>query len=169
MNRWKKVVQVLLGIAIVVALFCLYKPGLFARGNTGDGVMSFFGRGTVDECNVYWEDDEWEDTEGDGEYDEILAMPTCDALMRSIETLQEARNALLNAVVNQDGQTMLTATAAYRKAIQEVQAGFATLKMRVAPDDFPGVSQELLDSYASDYGQPVIPCELGPLEEDIYQ
>ena len=64
---------------------------------------------------------------------------------------------------------MLVATAAYRAAIQEVQAGFTTLKMRVAPDDFSGVSQELLDSYAGDYGQPVIPCELGPLEEDVYQ
>jgi hypothetical protein len=107
--------------------------------------------------------------EEDGQYDDILSMPTCDALMQSIEKLQDARTALLDAMVNQDEQAVVAATAGYRQAVKEMRAGFTTLKMRVSPDDFPGVSQELLDSRGGDYGQPVIPCELGPLEEDIYQ
>jgi hypothetical protein len=167
MNRWKEVGQAVLSIVIVLALFWLCKPGLFARGNKEGGLMSFFGRAATDEREADWDDEVSEDMEGD--YDDILDMPTCEILMQSVETLQDARNRLLEAAVNHDEQTVLAATAAYREAIQEVQAGFTTLKMRVAPDDFPGVSQELLEYYAEDHGQHLIPCELGPLEEDIYQ
>lgn len=171
-NRWKEVVQSLFAIGLLLGVFWLCRPGLFARGNSNEGGKGLFGLAGISDGESYLDDDSRDESDGsewDGDYEEILAMPTCDDLRRSIETLRDARNRLLDVAVNQDAQAMLAATAKYREAIQKVQAGFATLKMRVAPEDFPDASQQLLAVSATEDGPSVVPCELGSFEEDIYQ
>jgi hypothetical protein len=167
-NRWKEVMQSLMAIGFLLAIFWLCRPGIFTRGNSAkEGLLGILGAGDGDS---YLDDhdshDDSDESEGDGQYEEILAMPTCHDLGHSIERLRDARNRLLDATVNQDTQVVLTTAAEYREAVHEVRAGFATLKKRVAPDDFAYASQELLDVVND--GQSLLPCELGSLEGDLY-
>ena len=171
-NRWKEVVQSLLAVAVLLVLFWLCRPGLFASGNGDGGVMGLFGPAAArdgqshfDDCQRY---DESDGAERDLEYGEILSMPVCTDLEGSIQRLQDARNNLLKAVVDQDAQAELDATAEYRDAVQEIQTGFGTLKIRLAPDEFSDVSQELLCLFDLDE-QPLMPHELGEFAEDIWQ
>jgi hypothetical protein len=164
MNRRKEIMRSVFAVTLLLALFWFCRSGFFASGNRADGL---FGHTGAHRANPDFIPGEFGKV-GDG-YQEILAMPTCDDLRQSIETLREARNRLLDAAVNQDTQAMQAATAEYRGAVQKVQAGFDTLRMRVAPDDFPYLSQELLATYAMEYGQSLLPCELGSFSRVIYQ
>lgn len=169
MSRRKEIVRSVFAVSVLLALFWLCRPGFFASGNnTNEHGVKRFGQTDLHDAEPYIERGKPEKY-WDGGYDEILAMPTCDDLGHSIETLREARNRLLDAAVNQDTQAMATATAEYREAVQEVQAGFATLKMRVAPEDFPHLSQELLTICAMEDGQSVLSCELGSFSKVIYR
>lgn len=159
----------LFAVTVLMVGFWLCRPSLFVSGtDSNDRGMGLFGHAGA-HCAVPGLI-HGEHGEGSyGEYQEILAMPTCDDLRQSIETLREARNKLLDATVNQDTQSMRAAAAEYRGAVQKVQAGFDTLKTRVAPDDFPYLSQTLLSVCAMEDGQSVLPCELGSYLKVIYQ
>ena len=170
-NRWKEVVQSLFAVVVLLALFWLCRPGLFMNGNSDGGVMGLFGPAAGD-GQSYLDDgeryDESDDVEPEMDYGEILGMPVCTDLEYSIEKVQDARNNLLKAVVDQDAQAELDATGEYREAVQEIQNGFAKLKMRLAPDEFSDVSQELLCLFDLDE-RPLMPCELGQFAEAIWQ
>lgn len=177
-NRWKETVQSVLALTVLVALFWLCRPGLFGSdaNEGGNGLFGFLGVGDgVSHLDDYdagcsFEDcEESEDLERHWEYEDILVMPTCDDLGHSIEKIRDVRNRLLDAAVEQDTNAMLVATAEYSESVREMRACLTTLKMRVAPGDFPNVCDELLDYYAVDDGESLLPCELGPFEKDIYQ
>ncbi|MBC8869679.1 MAG: hypothetical protein H8E44_09695 [Planctomycetes bacterium] len=169
-NRWTEVVQSLFAIAVLMALFWFCRPGLFADGNSNDGVMGLFdpaaaGDGQADPDS--WDHDESDEVERERPYSEILGMPVCTDLEDSIEKVQDARNSLLQAVVDQEAQAELDATEEYREVVQEMQSGFAKLKMRLAPDEFSDVAQELPSLFRLDE-RPLMPCELGRFAKDIF-
>lgn len=172
-SRWKEWAQSLLGVAVLFVFLWICRPGLFTHGSSDGGAMNLFGLATAgdgESCRVDCDsNDKLEELEGQSEYDQILAMPACVDLGNAIDALLACRNRLLEAVVNEDAQATLAATAEYRKAAQAVQEKLATFKMRVAPDEFPDVLQDFFAAYAMEDGLTLMPCELGPFAEDIDQ
>jgi hypothetical protein len=180
-NRWKEIVQAFCTVAFLLAFFWLSSQGLSARGKNAGGVTGMFGFAAGPDGEYDSDDDVSDDEEEDcddeeedcddeeGNYDDILSMPVCVDLSNSIATLQDIRNKVLKAVLDQDAQGIQATAGEYREAVQIVQAGFARLKTRVAPDDFADVAEELLDSCASDNGQSLMPSELGRFAEEIWQ
>ena len=170
-DRWKEAVRSVCAIVVLLALFWLCRSGLFARGNGGDGELGVFRPALTNKGDPYLchsgPDGNYEDEGRDTTYSHIFSMPICADLGELIETIPEARNDLLKAVVDQDAQAITAATAQYREAVQEVQTGFSKLKMRLEPDQFSYVCHRLLASCDTGDGQPLMPCELGQLAENI--
>jgi hypothetical protein len=170
-NRWKETLQSLCAIAVLVALFWICRQGLPTRVSSDGGAMEASSLTVAPDGEAYvgyW-DDAYVDAEEKKDYGDILAMPVCTDLSNSIQTLQGVRNKLLRVAAHQDAQTVLSAVGEYREAVQEVQTGFARLRVHVAPDDFPHVSQELLESPGPGDGEALTPCELGRFAEEIWQ
>ncbi len=172
-NRWKEAAQSVCAIVVLLALFWIVRSGIFTRGNSGDGVLGMFGPATTDNGNSYVDysgpDGVYADEEQDAIYGEIFSMPVCADLNWSIEALLDARNNLLSVAVDQDSQAIRAAAVEYGVAVRNVQTGFATLKMRLEPDEFEYVSQVLRAPHDQGDGQALRPCELGPFAEDLCQ
>jgi hypothetical protein len=172
-NRWKLVGQSICGIIVLFAAFRLCGPGILGEGGQGDTsrVLSFFAAARDDESlREYSEaESDCEEEDEELEYAHVWSMPTYVDLRVSIERLQETRDDLQKARDEGEAEAILAANQEYRAAVQEVRDGFATLKKRVAPDDFADASQEFLGLCATGKGQSVTPRELGHLQADIWQ
>lgn len=172
-NSWKRTVQGVCAIAVVMALSWIWRQGFPIRISSHDGVIesSEFaaapdGASHLDYCEsevAYVAEKEERD------YGDILGMPVCADLSDSIQTLRGVRNKLLQVAFDQDAQAVSAAAGEYHEAVQQVQAGLARLKTHLAPDDLPYVSQELLESIEPDHGQPLTPWELGRFAEDMWR
>ena len=170
-SRWKETSQIVCAIVVLSAFFLLCKPGFLGRGNGDGGVMELF-RSAADD-NEFFQDDCQGCADSDDEaleidYPGMLSMPSCAELAESIKALQDARSVLLKSKLEGDAQTVLAAKTEYCDALEEVQTGFTKLKTRVPPDDFLGVSEDLLGLCDADDRQRPM-AELVHLEQDYWQ
>jgi len=170
-DRWKETVQSVCAIVVLAALFWFGRHGPAAReGSNGDAVGLFDFASMLDDGSDFdhcESDDECECENEELEYGEVLKMPTCMDLRRSIERLLDARNNITRLSVDSDAQGILIAEDQYREAVKELQAGFTQLKMRVHPEALACVSEHLLCSYDTDEQKDLTVWELGHSVEEI--
>ena len=168
-DRWKETAQSVCAIVVLAALFWFGRHGLAARGGRSDDAVRLFDFATMCDGRPDFDYCESDDEDEEIECAEVLRMPVCMDLKNSIGKLLDARNDLMKLAVDSDEQGILIAAGQYREAIKEVQAGFAKLKMRVDPDAFSCVSEDLLCSYETDQQWGLKMWELGHYAEEIGQ
>ena len=69
---------------------------------------------------------------------EILSMPACVELERSLRRLDGARDTLLKEAADGSAETAIQAVREYQQAVQRVREGVERLRSRLTPDEYNG-------------------------------
>lgn len=165
-DRWRESVMSVCALVVLAAVFWFGSHGPTARGGSDGNAAGWFNlAGLFDERSDfdYCESDDWCECDEP----ELMSMPAFVDLEASIEELRDARENMTKSAMDRDGKQIIIAADQYREAVKEVQAGFAKLKTRVAPDAFACVSENLMCSYDTDEPCLLTAWELGDFAGEI--